>query len=607
MHEFASMGKRFFLKKAEYLVLFILILSSFSYTSKDASKVFITGDGKGYYAYLPAVFIYQDLDYGFIRDGKTGVYPDFRRVFDGHVVNMTFVGAAILWVPFFFLAHVLSHLFGFETSGYSILYQYSIYAAALFYLFLGLYYLRKLLKSFDIDDLIVSITQFLIVFGTPIYYYTVTNPSYTHIYSFSLITILLVLFIGLKKKITSLNLFLAAIIYALIILLRPSNGIVILILPFVIGGLSETRNFIVSIFKKYKWFIGAAIAFFIVLSIQLILYKLQSDRWLLWTYTVGEQKVGFDFSDPHMYEVLFSYRKGLFIYTPLLFFSLLGFIPMYKKSRFEAIYLFLFLVLLTYILSSWWSWHFGMSFGNRAFLDYFSLFAILIACSFSFKSIVLKTIIFVLFTTSLTYNLILTYQQKYYILYWNMNKEQFWKVFLKTDKKYMGLLWSEMNIHNNPTLDESSIDTTKSFSVTQDYETSKIRNVSADYFISGNKSEKMDAQKFSLGIRINYEDLNFHDHLIVYVECYIYSKYDVVENPFNVVFQMSEKGKSGEHLQVKSSQLTDFKPNNWNKVAFKYEINRDFTKDNNIKIFVWKRGKGILYVDDMKAIIYNEK
>jgi len=101
MSDLIAKGKIFFLKKAEYIVLFVLIVSSLGNKGWDDSSKFITGDGRGYYAYLPAIFIYQDLEYSFIKDGEPGVHPDFRRIFDGHVVNMTFVGAAILWLPFF--------------------------------------------------------------------------------------------------------------------------------------------------------------------------------------------------------------------------------------------------------------------------------------------------------------------------------------------------------------------------------------------------------------------------------------------------------------------------------------------------------------------------
>lgn len=593
------------IKKTEIIVIVIFLLVSFiGNNGYDASNQYITGDGVGYYAYLPAIFIYQDLSYSFIKKGKPGVHPDFRRVFDGRIVNMTFAGAAVLWIPFFLIAHGLSHLFGLEADGYSILYQYSIYASALVFLFIGLYYLRKLLKVYKINDYTISITQLFLVFGTPIYFYTSSNPSYTHIYSFSLITVLLVLFTKLKNKLSLLNLVLAGIIYALIILLRPSNGMVILILPFIFGGFKETRNFIINILRNRKWLIILIISFVSVLSIQLILYKIQTDKWLLWTYTVGENKVGFDFSNPHILEILFSYRKGLFVYTPLLLFSLLGFIPFYRENKFKAVYLFFFLLFVTYVLSSWWNWAYGMSMGNRAFIDFFSFFAIILAYCFKFHSQLLKASLIIIFIASLAYNQILDYQQRYYILYWNMNKEMFWRVFLKTDPKYMGMLWDEKNIHRNSSLNLNSIVSVKKYSYSNDFEDSNAHNVTKEYFYSGDYSLKMDANKYGSSIKIGYEDLEVYEDLEIYVECFIYSTKDILETPFSLVFELLEDGKSVDYFQIRNSQLRGFKNNEWNMISFNREINRRITENSTIKVYIWKRGNEIFYVDDVKVIVY---
>jgi hypothetical protein len=112
----------------------------------------INGDGKGYYAYLPATFIYHDQPFNFIQKTEKKYYPestrcDFRVNVKGKLVNKYFIGTALLWSPFFLLAHLLSHVLDLPLDGYVPLYQYSILIAAVFYLWLGLFYLRKLLVS----------------------------------------------------------------------------------------------------------------------------------------------------------------------------------------------------------------------------------------------------------------------------------------------------------------------------------------------------------------------------------------------------------------------------------------------------------------------------
>ena len=115
----------------------------------------INSDGKGYYAYLPAIFIYNDLDYKFVEYYEAKYYPSDRLVFKefrynwkGETVNKTFCGLAILWLPFFLIAHIFSLLTDFKADGYSLPYQYAIGLATIVYLWLGLRALVSLLIKY---------------------------------------------------------------------------------------------------------------------------------------------------------------------------------------------------------------------------------------------------------------------------------------------------------------------------------------------------------------------------------------------------------------------------------------------------------------------------
>jgi hypothetical protein len=135
-----------------YAIIFLLVKSP-----HDPYDRLIINDGKGYYAYLPALFIYQDLEYGFVEYYESKYYPsdadpsyfkEFRFEFRGETVNKTFSGIAVLMLPFFLIAHVLALLFG-EADGYSMIYQYAIGFSAYFYLLLGLLSLKNLLGYFS--------------------------------------------------------------------------------------------------------------------------------------------------------------------------------------------------------------------------------------------------------------------------------------------------------------------------------------------------------------------------------------------------------------------------------------------------------------------------
>jgi hypothetical protein len=166
----------------------VLIIHFFS--NSDPQRI-IRSDGNGYYAYLTAVFIYQDLSYSFYDDILDEYYggreQEYRIEINDRIINKNWPGVAFLWLPFFLLAHLFSWLFGLSTDGYGILYQYSLGIACLFYVYLGLLYLRKFLNIYNIQPYAIAITQAIIVFATPLLNYAVTNPVFTHAYSFTLI------------------------------------------------------------------------------------------------------------------------------------------------------------------------------------------------------------------------------------------------------------------------------------------------------------------------------------------------------------------------------------------------------------------------------------
>ena len=62
---------------------------------------------------------------------------------------------------------------------------------------------------------------------------------------------------------------------------------------------------------------------------QMIYWKEMTGRWLYFSYGSDER---FFFGDPAIIKGLFSYRKGLFIYTPLLLFAFAGVISLWLKT-----------------------------------------------------------------------------------------------------------------------------------------------------------------------------------------------------------------------------------------------------------------------------------
>src|SRR5207244_9695326 len=109
--------------------------------------------------------------------------------------------------------------------------------------------------------------------------------------------------------------------------------------------------------------------------VQTLFWKLQTENWIVWSYT-GE---GFYFTRPAIFNVLFSYDKGWFVYTPLVALAMFGFFPLWKMNRGAAISIALTLIAAVYFTAAWWCWDYANSFGMRPLIDFYALVAVLIA------------------------------------------------------------------------------------------------------------------------------------------------------------------------------------------------------------------------------------
>ena len=67
--------RRFFRSFTIPLLLLVCLWTSANLNwGKDRQKYVIISDGKGYYAYLPAVFIYHDLNFNFLDSIEANYY-----------------------------------------------------------------------------------------------------------------------------------------------------------------------------------------------------------------------------------------------------------------------------------------------------------------------------------------------------------------------------------------------------------------------------------------------------------------------------------------------------------------------------------------------------
>lgn len=419
------------------IVAVVMLCASNIQWGRDNWKNIIKADGKGYYAYLPAAFVYYDFNFSFFdsiekKYPNPSIYYDYRAGEPGKEINKYFAGTALVMLPFFATANTLAMITDAEHDGYSKIYLVSVGIAAIFYLFIGLYYLKKLLIRFGFTESIISMVLIAVVFATNVFYYVVCEPAMSHIYSFAFINMFVYYLSKFFTQCTMRTYFILCCLLGVVVLIRPVNGLILLVVPFISGN----KKAIVDVLSYLKKHIVVAIAglvmFLAIVAIQPVLYKIQTGSFFVDSYS----SESFNWFTPHPVDFLFSYKKGVFLYTPLVAISLLGLYYLFITDKFRFISLIVFTVIVVYVLSSWWSWWYGGSFASRVCIEYYFVPALLIAYAYhSFQSKWKRGVYTVFILVAVILCQLQTYQYRYYNIHWEkMDKEHYWRVFLRIDK-----------------------------------------------------------------------------------------------------------------------------------------------------------------------------
>lgn len=398
----------------------------------------LRSDAKGYYAYLPAVFIYHDLSFKHLdkySDDPVWSAPFVHKAFPDRegVVDKYYAGTAFAQFPFFLAGHVVSLIKGAPLDGYSSYYLIFIQVAAIFYALLTQFLLFRILSDLNISRKIIALVIFTAVFGTNVYYYIVIEPGVSHIYSLAFVTLFAFSVSRFFRKPSGKYFLMGMFALGVVVLIRPLNILILLSIPFLAGDFSKLKNGFYFLIKNIPFLVSGLVLTFLVGFVQLIIYKIQTGDFIVYSY--GEE--GFDFLHPNILNFIFSYRKGLFVYTPVFYLSLLGFFVLYKQSVFRFTSLVVFLFIVIYALSSWWMWYYGGSFGSRAFIDFYVFLFIPLALWLEFgkwkKLFVSITFILIMVC------MIQTIQYQYGYIHWSdMNRELYWENFLRIDKVING-------------------------------------------------------------------------------------------------------------------------------------------------------------------------
>lgn len=335
------------------------------------SGTLIISDGKGYYCWLRSLML--DGDISFENDYQL-IYPpdpfppDFtRRTPKGLIPNKYPIGLAILELPGFLVGHAIAKLSGIEANGITSPYQFSVTLSLTLFVLISFYLLYRALQNYGVRQLIAFLVCVMALVGTNLIHYVGRESAMVHASNVTLINSLI--FLSSIKSINSKYVWiyrlLSGLLIGWLIINRNTNIVLLPFFGFVFLSVEKLRT------EKINWKAllpyGLGIAFMVSLQ-QIALYSLWGG---LKAYSYeGEIFTG---EWAGVFGTLFGEWHGLFIYHPW-YLMLLGLNAwgLFKNARFQQLWNFWALmsfIFLWAINGNWWSWYFGDSFGNRAFIE----------------------------------------------------------------------------------------------------------------------------------------------------------------------------------------------------------------------------------------------
>jgi hypothetical protein len=354
------------------LLLFLLALPLVTPKLRGADEI----EG---FAYLRSLVFDGDLEFGNEYEhfhaldpaglaGFRSTFLELREPDTGRHINFAPIGSAVLWSPFYLLAHAgvtLARGLGstLPADGFSAPYVAAACYASALYGLAGLLLIHALLLRQGFGEPAASWTVAALWLGTPLLYYTTLAPGFSH--ACSVFAVALMLWLALREGGTPAPARAALVGAAggLAGLVREQD-LLFLAVPFglVLASGLRARDGLRTAARLAALTGAAAVAF----VPQLLAYRAVNG-------TFGPSRLvarKMSWSSPHALEVLFDPGHGLFAWSPLALVAVASLAVAGWRRR----SLLLGLLLLAWLLQVWVngaveSWTQAGAFGSRRFLS----------------------------------------------------------------------------------------------------------------------------------------------------------------------------------------------------------------------------------------------
>ncbi len=332
-----------------------------------------------YYSHLRSLVFDGDLDFEneyrwFVAHDEKGLqafadtFLERREPLTGRPINFTPIGCALLWSPFYLLAHagvLAARALGSAVAadGFSLPYQAAACYASAAYGSLGLLLVHDALRR-RFNEPAASWSVAAVWLASPLVYYMTLAPGFSHASSVFAVALLLWLSLRARDSGRPADWAGAGAAAGLCGLIREQDALFLVIpVGLILAGAAGRR--LISLLA-----LGTTTV--LAFAPQLLAYRASNGSF-------GPSKLvtrKMSFMSPHLADVLFDPGHGLFVWSPLLALCSVGLV-LYAARRREPLALALSAALLlqVWINGAVLSWHQAGAFGSRRFVDSTALFA----------------------------------------------------------------------------------------------------------------------------------------------------------------------------------------------------------------------------------------
>lgn len=578
-----------------------------------------------YYLYLPLTFLHDDLgikDYSYVEQlfNQYHFSPTFYQATqaeNGNYVMMYTMGLAMLEAPFFIIGHIWAALGGYPTDGFSFPYQFCVSTGVMLYILLGVFILRKILLRFY-SDRVTSITLILLLLGTNYFREAIDYNLGPHALLFTLYCVLVYYTIKWHEEQKLKYVIVIGFAIGFLTLSRPTE-IICVFIPLLWNIYNkESLKVKISLVKKNWRQALVLIVCVILVGVPQMIYWYKLTGSFIYNSYWNQQS--FDITESHLIKILFSFRKGWFVYSPLIVFAFWGFYFLWKKKTCQSkLAVFVFIGLNIFLISHvpiWWN---AGSFGQRFMVQSYALLAIPLGAFVHYileKRLVVKILLGFVWVLFLSLNLFQTWQFVHWILPGDgITKEFYLKTFLRTD---------------NLTTDENSLlELQRSFDPSQKFEDPKgqYRGRTIGFFDmdkinsnfidsnyldsafshSGNFSfQSSQESAFSPTLQIPYSYITKKDHAWIRFTVWFYPIYDMKETGADIVIHFSHRKKPYQYVGYHLADCK-YEINKWNKFTADYLTPSPFSDADEMSAYVWFYGQKHVYIDDIQIEAFEKR